>query len=601
VTAPIRRLFIANRGEIAARITRTATALGIEAIAPPLDGPAALDLLDTDAVVAAAAAARADALHPGYGFLSENAAFAEAVSGAGIRWVGPPASAIRAMGDKAGARHLAASLGVPVVPGYDDADQRDEALVDAAAAIGYPILVKPSGGGGGKGMHRVDTTAALPAALAAARREAIAAFGDGRLILERLVERPRHVEVQVLFDTAANGVHVGERDCSLQRRHQKVLEESPSPAVDAGLRGRMTDAALRLAAAVGYRSAGTVEFLLDDRGAFWFLEMNTRLQVEHPVTEAVTGRDLVADQLRIAAGEPLGFGQGDVRFDGHAIEVRLYAEDADAGFLPATGRVVAARWPTGPGIRIDAGIAVGDEVTGRFDPMLAKLIAHGASRRQALDRLARALEETVVLGLVTNLPFLREIVRHPAVQRGDVRIDTLERDWTPPTRPSPRLGPAARELLGSDAGAWSGGWRLNAPPTVRLEVDGHPATVALDDHPSGPAVVRDGDTVFLDDAGRSRAVRLASPPDVGRAAEAASHAGTSGITSPMPGRVLAVHVADGATVDRGDAIATLEAMKMEHVVTAPSAGRVTGLAVRPGDQLGRGEVLARIEQGAGTL
>ena len=549
-----------------------------------------VDLLDAEAVIAAAAGARADALHPGYGFLSENAAFAEAVEAAGIRWVGPPPAAIRAMGDKAGARRLAASLGVPVVPGYDDADQDDERLVAAAEEIGYPILVKPVAGGGGKGMRGVAAAEALPEALAAARREAMAAFGDDRLILERLVEGPRHVEVQVLFDAHGHGVHLGERDCSLQRRHQKVLEESPSPAVDAGLRDRMADAALRLAAAVGYRSAGTVEFLLDD-GEFWFLEMNTRLQVEHPVTEAVTGRDLVADQLRIAAGEPLGFGQDEIRFEGHAVEVRLYAEDAESGFLPATGRVVALTWPTGTGIRVDAGIAVGDEVTGRFDPMLAKIVAHGRDRVQALDRLADALGHTVVLGLVTNLRFLREIVRHPLVRAGEVRIDSLERIWEPrPPGPVPDalLTEASERLLESmPASPWTTGWRLNAPAAVRLEVDGEAIGV--------------GDTVYVDDGGRSRAVRLARPPDVERAAQAATHAGSSAVSSPMPGRVLAVHVADGSAVQRGDPIATLEAMKMEHVVSAPSPGRVTDLAIGPGDQVTRDQVLARIEQGAGTL
>src|SRR5687767_14453261 len=332
---PIGVLFIANRGEIAARIARTCDRLGIKAVVPSTEGSGAIDLLDPDAVVAAARRADADAVHPGFGFLAENADFAECVVEAGIRWVGPPPEAIRAMGDKAASRKLAASLGITVPAGYDDADQSDETLVKAAKRIGYPLLVKPAAGGGGKGMRTVRTPDRLPTDFAAARREAQAAFNDDRLILERLVEGARHVEIQVLFDGHGNGIHLGERDCSIQRRHQKVLEEAPSPAVNVSLRRAMGEAALALAGAVGYVSAGTCEFLLDDRGLFTFLEMNTRLQVEHPVTELITGRDLVEDQLRMAAGEPLGVSQDDIRWDGHAIEVRLYAEDAEHGFLPA--------------------------------------------------------------------------------------------------------------------------------------------------------------------------------------------------------------------------------------------------------------------------
>ena len=451
---------------------------------PVTEGAGGLDLLDADAVVAAAVDAGADALHPGFGFLAESAAFAEAVIAAGIRWVGPPPEAIRQMGDKAAARRLAVRLGVPVLPGYDDADQSDEALSAAAQRIGLPVLVKPAAGGGGKGMRIVRDADRLGDALAAGRREATAAFGDGRLILERFLEGPRHVEIQVLFDGHGNGVHLGERDCSIQRRHQKVLEETPSPAVDPALRQRLGEAALALASAVGYVGAGTCEFLVDDRGAPVFLEMNTRLQVEHPVTELVTGRDLVEDQLRIAAGEPLGFGQADVTAAGHAIEVRLYAEDAEAGFLPATGRIEELRWPSGPGIRVDAGVARGDEVTGRFDPMLAKVIAHGATRDEALDRLTAALDDTLVLGLTTNLRFLRWLVREPVVRDGQARIDTLERiwppdDWAEPDRAARRgvggsgrsvrrdqaasvtAGPVARRLAAQRAAGrpHRGGWR----------------------------------------------------------------------------------------------------------------------------------------------
>jgi acetyl/propionyl-CoA carboxylase alpha subunit len=370
----LRTLFIANRGEIVRRIARTARRLGIEPVAPD-ESRSGLDLLHIGAVVAAARAANADALHPGFGFLAENADFAQAVIDAGIKWVGPPPAAIRAMGDKGAARRLAVSLGIPVVPGYDEADQSDAALTRAATAIGYPILVKPAAGGGGKGMRTVRSEDRIADALAGARREAVAAFGDDRLILERLLEGPRHVEVQVLFDGSGHGIHLGERDCSLQRRHQKILEESPSPAVTPAIRERLTAAALALAGGVGYVSAGTCEFLLTDRGERFFLEMNTRLQVEHPVTEFVTGVDLVEQQLRVAEGRPLELDQGDVdarlAAGGHAIEVRLYAEDAEAGFLPATGRVERLAWPAGDGIRVDAGIDEGTEVGGRFDPMLA--------------------------------------------------------------------------------------------------------------------------------------------------------------------------------------------------------------------------------------
>ena len=427
----ISTVFIANRGEVADRITRTCDLLGIRAVVPDTTGKDALDLLDRRAVVEVARLADAEAIHPGFGFLAENAAFAQDVVDAGIAWIGPPPSAIRAMGDKAAARRLAAQLGVPTPAGYDDPDQSDPALTAAAARIGVPLLIKPAAGGGGKGMRTVRDLERLPGELAAARREAQAAFGDDRLILERLLEGARHVEVQVLFDRHGNGVHLGERDCSLQRRHQKVLEEAGSPAVDAPLRERMGSAALALARAVGYQSAGTCEFLLDDRGTFTFLEMNTRLQVEHPVTELVTGRDLVADQIRIASGETLGFTQSDVRYDGHAVEVRLYAEDAEHDFLPATGRIHRLRWPSGDGVRVDAGFAESDDVGGRFDPMLAKVVAHGADRTEALDRLTRALDATVIVGLTTNLRFLRWLVREPVVRDGAARTDTLERIWPP--------------------------------------------------------------------------------------------------------------------------------------------------------------------------
>ncbi|HET9457597.1 MAG TPA: biotin carboxylase N-terminal domain-containing protein [Candidatus Limnocylindrales bacterium] len=601
-TAPIRRLFIANRGEIAARIGRTAQRLGIVAIVPQTDGPAALDLLSIDAVVAAALAAQADALHPGFGFLAENAAFAEAVEAAGIRWVGPPPAAIRTMGDKAAARRLAASLGIPIVPGYDGADQSDAALARAARRIGLPLLVKPAAGGGGKGMRVVREPGRLTDALAAARREAAAAFGDERLILERLVEGPRHVEVQVLFDGHGAGVHLGERDCSIQRRNQKVLEETPSPGVDPSTRRRLADAALALAGAVGYRSAGTCEFLLDDAGEIHFLEMNTRLQVEHPVTELVTGRDLVADQLRIAAGEPLRFGQADVRLRGHAFEVRLYAEDAETGFLPATGTVEALRWPTGQGVRVDAGVEVGTVVGGRFDPLLAKIVAHGGDREEALDRLAAALDDTLVLGLTTNLRFLRWLVRQPAVRDGEARIDTLERIWPPDARPAPDEPPD--EVWRIAAAVLGGGWRLNADPVVRVSAGEAVRTVAAAGHAADTdrpafAIGHRGESVHVDVDGRSVELRRAPPPDVDAAARAAAaHGHVSGaaeIVAPMPGSVVALHAAVGDRLEAGAPIVTLEAMKMEHAVASPIDARLVELLVGPGDQVARGQLLAVLE------
>ena len=622
---PIHHLFVANRGEIARRIARTCERLGVRVTVPVTMGPEALDLLDITAVVAAAGEAGADAIHPGFGFLAENAAFAEGVQRAGMRWVGPPASAIRSMGDKAAARRLAASLGIPVVPGYDADDQSSHALTAAATAIGFPLLIKPAAGGGGKGMRVVRDPAAFADACTSARREAMAAFGGDQLILERLVEGPRHVEIQVLFDLHGAGVHLGERDCSLQRRHQKVLEESPSPAIDPGLRARLAAAALALAGAVGYAGAGTCEFLVTDPGDWFFLEMNTRLQVEHPVTELVTGRDLVADQLRIAAGEPLNIVQTSLDLSrdagGHAIEVRLYAEDAEDGFLPATGSIARLRWPFGEGIRIDAGVDEGDEVSGRFDPMLAKVIAHGRDRGQALERLTEALDATTVLGLTTNLRFLRWLVREPAVLAGQARIDTLDRIW-PPDGWSARTAIPETAWQAAADGLVADGWRLNGPRRVRLAADdgterfvevGPAAGILAAAVGSTSAAVPASDrraasvtisgmgperVTHVDVGGRSVAIRLAPPPDVDRAARAAvAHhvGGPVEVPSPMPGTVLVVHVVMGQTVATGDSIATLEAMKMEHVVNAPIGGVISELSVRRADQVARGQTLAVID------
>ncbi|MBI2781779.1 MAG: excisionase family DNA-binding protein [Chloroflexi bacterium] len=609
-TKAIGRLFIANRGEIARRVRRTAERLGIAVIEPATDGDHAIDLLDIDAVVAAARTAGADALHPGFGFLAENATFADAVERAGLAWLGPPGSAIRAMGDKAAARGLAVELGVPVVPGYDGADQSDRALTGAAEAIGFPLLVKPAAGGGGKGMRTVRDRGNLRDALAGARREAVAAFGDDRLILERFVDGPRHVEVQVLFDADGAGMHLGERDCSTQRRHQKVLEETPSPVVTPAIRERVTGYALRLAGAVGYRSAGTCEFLLTDRGEVFFLEMNTRLQVEHPVTEAVTGLDLVEQQIRIAEGRPLAVAQPAIDEalgrGGHAMEVRLYAEDAEDGFLPATGRIERVRWPSGPGVRVDAGIDEGSIVGSRFDPMLAKVVAHGADRTEAISRLTRALDETVILGLTTNLRFLRWLVRQPVVLDGQMRIDTLDRVWPPDdwatraTIPELAWQAAARALTGGGATAGRvGGWRLNGAPRVRLATEVAERMVVIDaGSPRAASVAVRGDVAHVDVAGRSVPFRLAAAPDVDRAARvAAAHhgGGPVEIVAPMPGSILAVLVAVGGSVEAADPIVTLEAMKMEHAVAALIPGRIAELRARPGDQVARGDVLAVIE------
>ena len=608
----IRTLLVANRGEIVARVARTARRLGIGVVGVAAEGdrpPVGVDrwltvpdYLDGDAIMDAARRSGADAIHPGYGFLSENARFATAVQAAGLTWVGPPPSAIAAMGDKAAARRAAVEHGVPVLPGYDGDDQGDVRLAAEAERIGFPLLIKPAGGGGGKGMRTVRRAEDLADALAAARREAGRAFGDERLVLERLLDGPRHVEVQVLFDAHGAGVHLGERDCSAQRRRQKIVEEAPGPVVTPDLRERMGAAALAVAAAVGYVGAGTVEFLLANDGSFHFLEMNTRLQVEHPITEAVTGRDLVADQLRIAAGEPLGFVQADVRMTGHAVEARLYAEDPEAGFLPATGHIVRLRLPSG--VRVDAGVEEGDEVTDRYDPMLGKLIAHGPDRATALARLRAALDESQVLGLRTNLRFLRWLLAHPAVRDGEVRTDTVE-GLVLPDPPAPNdeaWAAAATALAGAGelpAGAWGGGWQPNLPPTVRLAQGEEQRLVALP-RDAGDAAVDEG-TAFVDVEGQSLEFRLAPPPTVEEAVRHASvHAEDRAVlTAPMPGRVIAIRAAEGASVQAHQPVVVLEAMKMEHAVTTPLAGTLTRLAVAEGQQVQRGDVLAEVSAADG--
>ena len=614
---PIQRLLVANRGELVVRICRTCRQLGIASLALVAEDQArawwtgAADeivplrggYLDADAILAAARAARADAIHPGYGFLAENADFAAAVADAGLIWVGPPPDAMRALGDKAAARRLAGQLGVPVLPGYDGEDQSDKRLAREARKIGFPLLVKPSAGGGGKGMHVVASDAETIDTIARARREAATAFGDERLILERYLPRPRHIEVQFLADAHGNAVHLGERECSLQRRHQKVIEEAPSPVVDPELRQRLGDAALRLAQAAGYVGAGTAEFLLDDDGSFFFLEVNARLQVEHPVTELVTGRDLVADQLSIAAGEPLGFGQSDVRFDGHAIEARLYAEDPSAGFLPAIGEVVDLRWPSADGVRIDAGTGVGDVVGTKYDPLLAKVIAHGDDRAEALSRLTQALDVTSVMGVTTNRGFLRWLLAQPDVQAGDMYTGLIDERWHPDDALSAAAWQEGAAALAAhtDSSTMSGhrtGFRLNSAPRLRVEIEGQPQAVEVPSatSPGGTWAPLDATSVVLDLDGRAVTVRLAPAPTVESAVRHAAHEGATSqsVTAPMPGTVLQVRVSEGDSVEAGQVLIVLEAMKMENTVPSPGAGVVARILVKPGQQVQRAETLVEL-------
>ncbi|HSK94786.1 MAG TPA: biotin carboxylase N-terminal domain-containing protein [Candidatus Angelobacter sp.] len=607
-TDAIGRLLIANRGEIAARIARTARRRGVRAIGvhaaderPPdgCDEAHVIDsYLDADALVAVARRTGADAVHPGYGFLAENSGFARAVADAGLTWVGPPAEAIAAMGDKAAARQLAAERGVPTVPGYDGENQDDDTLGREAERIGFPLLVKPSAGGGGKGMRVVREAAELAEALAAGRREAQRSFGDDRLVLERYLAGSRHVEIQVIFDAHGAGVSLGERDCSAQRRNQKIVEEAPGPAVTPELRERMGASALAAAEAVGYVSAGTVEMLLTDTGEYFFLEMNTRLQVEHPVTEEVTGRDLVADQLRIAEGATLAeLGlHGTPTLRGHAIEARIYAEDPESGFLPATGRLALVRWPGG--IRVDAGVREGDLVTDRYDPMLAKLIAHGTTRDDALDRLRAALEETVLLGVRTNVRFLRWLLDQRAMRDGEMRTDTISLLEVPglPAPAGRHWGVAARILAGDRSDPWTDGWRMNAAPRVRVRHADDERSVPVVGDDDAPAATRDGPLLHVDVEGQSLEFAAAPPPTVEEAVRHATATGDGGATlvAPMPGRVIAVRAAPGDHVRAHQAIVVIEAMKMEHAVTAPTDGTLTSLSVAEGQQVQRGDLLGEV-------
>jgi 3-methylcrotonyl-CoA carboxylase alpha subunit len=662
-----RRILIANRGEIACRVIRTAKRLGIATVAVASDAdakalhaaladavvrigpaPAAESYLNIGAIVAAAKESRAEAVHPGYGFLAENADFAEACERSGLAFVGPPPAAIRAMGAKDAAKERAAHAGVPVLAGYHGPDQRRERLAAEAAALGYPVLLKAVAGGGGRGLRVVEDPALLADALAAARREAESAFGDGRLIVETYLPRARHVEVQVFADRHGGAVHLFDRDCSLQRRHQKIVEEAPAPGLAESLRRAMGEAAVRLARAIGYRGAGTVEFLVDGDARFHFMEMNTRLQVEHPVTEMITGLDLVEWQLRVAAGERLPLGQAEIAADGHAVEARLYAEDPARGFLPASGTLARFRLPGGNrDVRVDAGFREGDAVPRHYDALLAKVVARGRDRAEAAGRLGQALGECQVAGLPTNLDFLSAIAAHPAFLAGEIDTGFVARHGAdlvpkPASADATRLALAAlwvalararearaeAERAGDPHSPWAEafGWRLNGDGRVsvrfadagreigvdvrrragRFLVDLPGRTVEaaaelgadgaisarVDGVPLAAAAVRHGAslTLFL---GRSRATLGVLDPLA--AAAAAVEAGSRHLSAPMPGRIVEVRVRAGDAVRAGSPLLVMEAMKMEHTVVAPADGTVRALHFGAGSQVEEGALLLDFE------
>jgi acetyl-CoA/propionyl-CoA/long-chain acyl-CoA carboxylase, biotin carboxylase, biotin carboxyl carrier protein len=568
----LRSVFIANRGEIAARVARTCDALGIRATV------STGDYLDPAAQVTQALAAGADSVHPGYGFLSENAGFARAVVEAGLVWIGPSPEVMEQMGRKDAAREIAVAAGVPVVPRGEDA--------------GFPILVKAAAGGGGKGMRVVRAADELEEARAAAAREAASAFGDDTLLIEKYVERGRHIEVQVIGDSHGSVRHLFERDCSTQRRHQKVLEEAPAPTITDTQRSRVLDAAVALASHVGYVNAGTVEFLLDsDTGEVYFLEMNTRLQVEHPVTEAITGLDLVELQLRVAAGEPLDL--PELIPSGHAIEARVYAEDSFNGFLPQAGTATYVEWPRGPGVRVDQALESGQVVSTAYDPMLGKVIAHGATREEARLALVAALDDTAILGLTTNAGFLRALVAGDEFR--DATIDTawLDRHDVPPPDPAPARELAAWEVFlrdREDVGPFaSDGFRLGSVPApIVVELD---EPVALTAQPATrPAASVRHDQVEIVHLGQRFVFER---PDV--MADHAAAVGDGALTAPMPGTVLDVRVAEGDAVEEGQVLGVLEAMKMELSLKAPFAGTVTTVGAAAGEQVQLGHVLFMVE------
>jgi 3-methylcrotonyl-CoA carboxylase alpha subunit len=655
-------VLVANRGEIAVRVIRTLKAMGIRSVAVYSDADAtarhvaAADLavaigpapardsyLNIPAVVDAAVRTGAKAVHPGYGFLSENADFAAALAAAGVTFIGPPVSAIQTMGDKIAAKGTVSAFGVPVVPGIARPGLTDDELIAAAEGIGYPVLVKPSAGGGGKGMRMVERPADLPAALVSARRESAAAFGDDTLFLERFVLRPRHIEVQVLADTYGNVVHFGERECSLQRRHQKVIEEAPSPLLDAATRARIGAAACDTARSVDYTGAGTVEFIVsaDRPDEFFFMEMNTRLQVEHPVTEMVTGWDLVEWQVRIAAGEKLTVSQADIALHGHAIEARVYAEDPANGFLPTGGDVLAVVEPQAAGVRVDSGLSAGMVVGSEYDPMLAKVVARSADRAAALRTLDRALADTAVLGVVTNVEFARFLLADPDVAAGRLDTGLLDRragDFVAaPLSDEQFIAAAAFHWLrlfpapGADVWEVPSGWRVGvrAPVSIRLrageridhvhitgalgsaevriedgecrslqaDLKGDQLTVTLDGLRSEYTVATADSKIWLAGGGATAVLEEVREAPVRPDEE---HSGDAELTSPMPGAVVAVSVNDGAEVEAGTVVVTVEAMKMEHALAAPVDG-VVELLVEAGDQVKVGQPLARITVNTNVL
>ena len=609
----IASLLIANRGEIACRIIRTARALGIRTIAVYSDAdanalhvrqadeavhigasPARESYLVGDRIIAAAKQTGAQAIHPGYGFLSENADFAQAVLDAGLIWVGPNPDSIRAMGLKDAAKQRMIAAGVPVTPGYLGEDQSPDRLQAEADAIGYPVLIKAVAGGGGKGMRRVDTAAAFADALVSCQREAASSFGNTDVLIEKYILSPRHIEVQVFGDTRGNVVHLFERDCSLQRRHQKVIEEAPAPGMDAATRDAICAAAVKAAKAVDYVGAGTIEFIADaseglraDR--IWFMEMNTRLQVEHPVTEEITGQDLVEWQLRVASGEPLPKRQDELAIDGWAMEARLYAEDPAKGFLPSIGTL--ERFDLGTTARVDTGVEQGAEISPFYDPMIAKVIAWGEDRETAREALADALDGAVVWPVRSNAGFLVEALDHPDFVAGTLDTGLIAREGDalmPPTHPTEEaLAEAASALVSVDPIA---GFRLNAPPrsSATFLLDGELVEVELDGQAGTTSAFED---ILISEAGQTWQLKpwRASGVAAGGAADGA-------ILSPMPGRIIAVDVAAGDTVTKGQKLVTLEAMKMEHSLTAPFDGVVADLNAVEGGQVTEGTMLVRIEK-----
>ncbi len=654
------KILIANRGEIACRIIRTARKMGIRTVAVYSDAdrdamhvaladeaiaigpaPARSSYLDAEKIIAAAQASGAQAIHPGYGFLSENAGFAEACASAGIIFIGPTPDAIRAMGGKSEAKALMAKAGVPVVPGYHGEDQADEKLAGEAEAIGYPVLLKASAGGGGKGMRVVREKREFAAELAGAKREALAAFGNDRMLIEKYLERPRHVEVQVFADGHGNCLSLFERDCSIQRRHQKVIEEAAAPGLPDTLRQRMYDAAVAAARAIDYRGAGTVEFLLDPSGAFYFMEMNTRLQVEHPVTEYITGLDLVEWQIRVANGEALPDDWGNLRINGHAIEARIYAEDPAHDFLPSIGTVSHLAFPEeGPHLRIDSGIRTGDAISVHYDPMIAKLIVWDYDRPSAVRRLRLALEKLAICGVTSNAAFLTRLAGLDAFAAAELDTGFIARNeavlFAPGATSENEIALATLGLLLSRRNGakpqadpyspWNNtnSFRLNAPAreTLRFVLDQQPVDVAVTHEPDGfsleigtrairahGSISQDG-TLRATVDGRQRQCRFfasdnghalfldgehyrISQPDPVDVADTSTH--TGGLEAPMPGVIRAILRKQGAAVEAGDALVVMEAMKMEHTIRAPAKGTVTAINCAEGNMVEAGAMLVDFE------